>query len=138
MGAVAVDLHKKEREFKHLTLSDTNVVKYLILYRSKVDIFYNSNINIDVYQAGDLVEFNQELIALYASLDSLIEGCKFKEKQSKLLELIFEGNTMSDIISMDIGYKRSATYDLLDRMVAKIVSINEKNWLNSMDKMGYK
>jgi len=137
LGALSVDIHRGEREFRNLTLSDVNVVKYLILYRSKVDLLYNAERNIDINQAGDMVEFNQELIALYASLDKIIKECRFKEKQSKLLELIFEGNTLQDICRMNIGYKKSATYDLFDRMVLRIVNANNKDWLETMKKMGY-
>lgn len=137
MGALSVDIHRGEREFRNLTLSDENVVKYLIQYRSKVDLLYSANMNINIEQAGDMFEFNQELVALYASLDSIIIECKFKEKQSMLLELLFEGNTLSDICRMKNGFKRSATYDLFDRMVAKIVKINNSKWLETMEKIGY-
>lgn len=136
MGAVSVDVHKKERDYQDLTLSDKNVVKYLILYRSKVDVVYSANTNINIEQAGDIYEFNQELIALYASLDVTIELCRFKEKQSKLLELIFEGHTLHDICNMDIGYKKSATYDLFDRMVNKVVEANDALWRESMERQG--
>lgn len=137
MGALSVDIHRGEREFRNLTLSDENVVKYLIQYRSKVDLLYSANMNINIEQAGDMFEFNQELVALYASLDSIIIECKFKEKQSMLLELLFEGNTLSDICRMKNGFKRSATYDLFDRMVAKIVKVNNSKWLETMEKIGY-
>ncbi|AYP68235.1 hypothetical protein PQE75_gp103 [Bacillus phage vB_BcoS-136] len=137
MGAVSVDIYKKEREYENVTLSDENVVKYLILYRSKVDVSFGANTNINIEQAGDMFEFNQELIALYSSLDKTVEQCEFKEKQTKLLELIYEGYTLQDICSMNIGYKRSATYDLFDRMVLKIVKINNENWKRTMTKMGY-
>jgi hypothetical protein len=137
LGSVAIDVHRKERDYRHLTLSDNNVVKYLILFRSKVDVSYDANVNIDFSQAGDMFEFNQELIALYSSLDVMIKECGFKQKQNKLLSLIFEGHTITDICNMDIGYKSSATYDLLDRMVAKIVTINDKTWKKSMKSQGY-
>lgn len=132
-----MDLKKKEREFEHLNLSDTSVVKYIILHRSKIDITYGVGINIDINQAGDIFEFNQELIALYVSLDKLIMQCNFKEKQQRLLELVFDGHTLTDICTMDIGYKKSATYDLLDRLIARIVEKNNQEWKNSMQKMGY-
>lgn len=137
LGAVYLDIHRKEREYENLTLSDKNVVKYLILYRSKIDVAYNVNININIEQAGDVFEFNQELIALYASLDVTIELCNFKQKQTRLLELLFEGYTLHDICNMDIGYKRSATYDLFDRMVDKIVETNNRLWRESMKSQGY-
>lgn len=137
MGASSIDVHKSEREYRDLTLSDRNVVKYLILYRSKVDVLHNSSININIEQAGDTFEFNQELIALYASLDVIIELCKFKQKQARLLELIFEGNTLHDVCNMNVGYKRSATYDLFDRMVDRMVNANLHLWRESMKSQGY-
>lgn len=136
LGAVSIDTQKKEREYKHLTLSDEAVVKYLILYRSKVDVSYGANINININQAGDTFEFNQELICLYASLDVVLEKIDFSEKQDKLLKLIFEGNTLNDICNMKIGYKKSATYDLFDRMVKKIVKVNNEDWKETMELSG--
>jgi hypothetical protein len=137
LGAVAIDIHKQEREFKHLTLADENVVKYLILYRNKVDVAYGADTNININQAGDMFEFNQELVCLYASLDDTIKKCNFKEKQMRLLELIFEGNTMKDICSMDVGFKKSATYDLFDRIIHKIVKTNNDSWKATMERNGY-
>lgn len=137
MGSVAVDTQKREREFKQLTLSDRNVVKYLIMHRSSVDISYYANFNVDITQAGDVFELNQELIALYSSLDVVIEKCNFKDKQSELLRLIFDGNTLQDICATNKNYKKSATYDLLERMVDKITKKNNELWKESMKVQGY-
>ena len=127
MGSVQIDLYKKEREYEHLTLSDENVVKYLILHRSSVDVGYGASININIYQAGDTLDFNQELICLYASLDNLIGKLKLKEKEEKLIELIFEGNTISDVVN-DYGYAKKTAYRLFNRIVEKIVEENYKDW----------
>ncbi|UGO51097.1 hypothetical protein PQE70_gp261 [Bacillus phage vB_BanS_Nate] len=137
LGSVAIDIKKREREFEHLTLSDEDVVKYLILYRSKVDVSHGANTNIEVSQAGDMFDFNQEIITLYASLDKTIEQCNFKDKQLKLLELIFEGHTLQDVCKLKIGYKSSATYDLFDRMVKRIVTMNNDLWHYTTGKNGY-
>ena len=137
MGSVSIDVSKKEREYREMTLSDINVVKYLILYRSKIDITYDANINIDINKAGDIFEFNQELISLYASLDSIIDMCNFKEKQLTLLRLIYNGHTLHDICNMNIGYGKSATYDLFSRMIDRIIKKNHELWKESMIKQGY-
>lgn len=126
-----------EVDYSSLTLSDKNVVKYLILYRSKIDFSYNANTNIDINKAGDIFEVNQEVIALYASLDELIRQCNFKEKQMKLLDLLFKGNIVQDIYNMNIGYGKSATYELLNRMIEKIVDKNYQLWKESMRVQGY-
>lgn len=129
-----LDIHKKGRDFENMTLSDRNVIKYLILYRSQVDLTYNACTNINIFLAGDTFEFNTELIVLYASLDTTIELCNFKSKQTKLLELLFSGHTILDICAMKIGYKKSATYDLLDRMITRIVNMNYNQWKATVNK----
>ena len=132
LGSVSVDIHKREREFENLTLSDTNVVKYLLLYRSKVDEAYDAKVNIDANQAGDLFEFNQELICLYASIDKLLSRITLKEKDSKFLNLIFEGNTIPDVIEYH-DYPRKTAYRTLDRIVDKIVEANNADWVRVMN-----
>lgn len=126
-----------ERDYRNFTLSDRNVVKYLILYRNKLDVTYSGNKNIAIENIASAFEFNQELIALYVSLDTIIDLCDFEEKQIKLLELLYEGNKIYDICNMNIGYTRSATYELFDRMIDKIVKINDELWLESMRVQGY-
>ncbi|UUV46163.1 transcriptional regulator [Bacillus phage vB_BanS-Thrax2] len=127
LGSVAIDTKKKEREFENLTLSDENVVKYLILYRSKVDKSYGANTNIEINQAGDSFDFNQELTVLYASLDNVIEKASLTKKQTKLLEMLFEGHTINDTCEL-IGGSRVSMYETLDRMVTRIVNANNELW----------
>ena len=127
LGSVAIDIHKREREYKDLTLSDENVVKYLILFRNKVDVSYGANTNINIDSAGDTFEFNQELISLYASLDMLIRQANLKDKESQFLNWIFEGNTISDIVE-EYGWVRRTAYNTLDRIVEKIVDENSECW----------
>jgi len=136
LGSVSIDIHKNEREFEHLTLSDENVVKYLILYRSKVDVSYQASININIDQAGDLFEFNQELIVLYASLDNTIKHTKLTKRQEKLLEILFEGNTTQDAGEI-LGLKRNSTFEMLDRIVCKIVETNNELWYYTSGNNGY-
>lgn len=133
MGAVAIDVHKKEREFEHLTLSDENVIKYLILYRNKVDVAYGANTNIDINSAGDMFEFNQELICLYASLDRVIEKLNLNEKESKFLTLIFEGNTIADVINVYKLYPKKTAYRTLNRIIDSIVKENQTEWKKVLD-----
>lgn len=126
MNAIRIDSQTKERSFMNLTLSDSNVVKQLILHRSKVDITYNANVNGDIYKSNDIYGINQELIALYVSLDAVIKKCNFKAKQIKFLELLFKGNTIRDICSLednDFNVVISA-YKMLNRIVEKIVKTN--------------
>lgn len=137
VGGVKRDIHKKERGFKHFTLSDENVVKYLILYRSKLDVSYAASTNIDIKQAGDIFEFNQELIVLYASLDKTVEQTRLTKKQMKLLKLLYDGHTLDDARKIMKLKRMASTYEMLDRIVERIVQTNNKNWRKTMKNMGY-
>lgn len=136
MGAVSVDIHKQERDYKNLTLSDDNVVRYLILYRNKVDVSYGANTNININFAGDMFEFNQELICLFASLDETVKEANLTERQTKLLELLYEGNTVKDASEI-LGLKRNSVFEMLDRIVNRIVATNNELWYYTTGHNGY-
>lgn len=135
MGSVAIDTKKKEREFERLTLSDENVVKYLILYRSKVDMSYGANTNIEINSAGDTFDFNQEILALYASLDKTVAETKLTEKQDTLLKLLYEGHTVNDACQI-LNKHRSVVQRNFDRIVERIVSTNNEMWYYTMGNNG--
>lgn len=136
MGSVSIDLHKQERDYEHLNLSDENVVRYLLLYRSKIDLTYGISNNLNIYQSGDITGFNQELIALYSSLDNLIKKIKLKDKDRKFLELIFDGYEISDIIEC-YDYPRMTAYRTMDRIINEIIEMNELDWKEMIYLKGY-
>ena len=127
MGKVTVDIYSKEYEFKKLNLSDENVVKYLILFRSQVDILSGISTNPDINQAGDLFELNQELISLYASLDNLIDRIDWHEDERKFLDLIFDGYSISRIVE-DGFFKKSKSYRMRDNVIRKICEKDYDDW----------
>jgi hypothetical protein len=133
LGAVNIDLKKKERGFESLTLSDENVVKYLILFRDKVDETYGININVDFNQSGDTFELNSELIALYISLDQTISKCRFKEKELRFLKYLFEGYTIRNVIKEKL-FPRKTTYRIFNRIVKRIVEVNKNAWKECLNK----
>lgn len=116
-----------------MTLSDENVVKNLILMRSLIDITYNHNTNVDLSIPLDVFEMNYDLMALYSSLDAVVEECDFKEKNTRLLEMLYEGNTISDVCRGNSDFGRSATYDMFNRMVSKIVDKNNEMWSKTIE-----
>ena len=133
MGSVSVDIHKKERVYMDFSLSDKNVVKYLILCRSKIDLAYELNTNVNIHHAGDTFEFNQELICLYASLDSLIEKINFKDGDREILELLFRGSSVGDLIRDEVLPQKTA-YRTFNRIVSKIIKANNSAWYESTKK----
>lgn len=136
MGAVSIDVYRKEKEYRHLTLSDKTVVKYLIEFRSQLDVSYGANTNINIHVAGDTMDFNVELIALFASLDHILERVELKEKDRIFAGLLFEGHNIGDIIK-HYGYARKTAYRTLDRIVEKVAEQNRQDWIACKQKQGY-
>ena len=136
VGAVSIDVYKKEKEYRHLTLSDGNVVRYIMEFRSQVDVTYGASTNIDINVAGDMMDFNVELIALYASLDHILARITMKEKDRLFLDLLFQGNKVGDIIKYH-NYPRMTAYRILERIVEKVVEINKDDWVRAMRSQGY-
>lgn len=133
MGAVSVDIHRGEREYNHFNLSDENVVKHLILHRSSVDVSYGTKTNPDINKAGDTFEFNQELICLYASLDNLITNINLKEREEILLRLIFDGNTIADVVNHH-NFPKKTAYRIFNKIVDNIVKENYEDWSKMIKK----
>lgn len=133
MGAVNIDVYKKEKEYRHLTLSDEKVVQYLIENRSQLDVSYGANTNIDISVAGEIMEFNVELIALYASLDNILKRAKLREKDVVFLGLVFTGHTIRDVINLkNSNFPRMTAYRTMERIVAKVVATNKEDWKKCM------
>lgn len=138
MGAVSIDVYKKEKEYRHLTLSDANVVKYLIENRSQLDVSYGAKANIDIHTAGDTMDFNVELIVLYASLDNVLKRIKLKDKDRVFIGLLFEGHKVGDVISLkEHNYPRRTAYRILDRVIEKVVELNKEDWKKVMQSQNY-
>ena len=132
MGSVSIDIYKKEKEYRHLTLSDENVVRYLIEKRSELDVSYGVNADANIAYAGDINGFNVELIVLYCSLDNLLQKIKIKERERELLEQLFKGYRMGDIISN--GFPRQSAYRIFNGIIKKIVQQNKLDWESTIRK----
>lgn len=128
MGKVKIDLTKGERDFKILNLSDINVVKYLILYRDKIDLYYGEKTNNFYDHAGNVKELNKELINLYVCLDELIEKCEFKEEQLALLKLLFMGYSFKDIESATQKATSRTVKRRFESICKSISEMNERLW----------
>jgi hypothetical protein len=128
VGSVKVDVHKGDRQFKNLSLSDISVIKWLVLYRDKIDLYYGEKTSQFYDHAGNSKELNQELINTYAYLDDLIEKCDFKDEQQALLKLLFMGYTFKDIEETT----REATSQNIKRrfnsICKAIADMNDRVW----------
>ena len=127
MGAVKRDIHKLERRFEDINLSELDVVKWLIMYRDKVDTYKDAQINRDIDVAGDIDDFNVSLINLYIHLDSMIEKANLNEGQKALINLLSIGYTQEEIAEILKSTQQSVSKKF-DTICSKIVETNNYYW----------
>jgi hypothetical protein len=94
---VRKDVSDKSLFFEHLTLSDISVVKLLIEYRYKYDIYLYSENNNFFNVAGEIQTMNEELILTYVDLDKTIVQCDFSLDQLKMIGLYGHGFTIREM-----------------------------------------
>lgn len=128
MGHVKRDIYKSERAFKDLTFSDVNVVRLLMEYRYKYDPYSGFEADATYDIAGTVSAANVEVIATFASLDDLIEQCKFDETQTKIIQLTEDGYTLKEIATL-IGLSHTDNIKKrMNRICKEIVKMNLWNW----------
>ena len=118
LGAVKRDLFTPEKAYSYASLSDVATIKGLILNRWQLDKFYGVNVNYDYNTAGDVYDFNVELMCLYWDLDKLIEETPLTKEQQILLNNAMLGN--------DIDKNE------LDKICVKLKKTNDKKWLETI------
>jgi hypothetical protein len=128
VGSIKIDLNKKERDFKQLNLSDPNVIKWMILFRDKVDMYYDSRIDTFYNNAGEVKELNQELINTYTYLDELIDKCSFTEDQLGFIRLLSIGYTFKDIEQVTQETTSQNLKRRFEKICNKISFMNNKLW----------
>lgn len=128
MGKVKVDLEKSERNFRGLNLSDINVVKWLILYRDKIDLYYGEKTDNFFDHAGNVKELNKELINTYVYLDQLIEASQFNEDQIALLKLLMMGYTFKDIEDATKKATSRTIKRRFEKICKSITEMNDRIW----------
>lgn len=124
MGSVKRDIHKKERPFESVSISDPDTIAGLLHFRYKFDpCFMNDQDNyFDV--AGNAQDVNGEAITLYISLDEAIKEANLSEIQSYVIEKIAEGYGFSEINGMSYSHAKS----IFDTACRKIAEANYRLW----------
>jgi len=135
MGMVKIDIHKDELFYEQLTLSDPNVIRFLIEYRYKYDPYYMMEQERDINVAGNAKPLIQEAIALYASLDETIKKCKFKKRQLDLIKYVEMGYELSEIPKIDDRFNQNRSiYAMFNNIIKKIKAVNDEQWYISVYK----
>lgn len=135
MGVVQIDIQKREREFKTLSLSEANTVKWLLMFRDKVDEYFGEKQDVYFNNAGNVKAVNQELIGIYASLDNLISRCEFSEKQMEIIDMVCQGYSFKDISEITLegntqNCKRK--FDTICKIIAEMDKYLWKVWANKV------
>lgn len=75
-------------------------------------------------------EFNIELVDyvddIYSKLDEYIEVCNFNKKNTKLINMLFEGYSIKEI-ARELKIKNEAIFDRVRRITLRINSISVKD-----------
>jgi predicted DNA-binding protein YlxM (UPF0122 family) len=127
LGSVKIDHHKSEYQFHCVTFSDTECIKGLIRFRSRLDPYYKMSANYNESEAGDVRPLNQELICLYIDLDDLISKSKLNKKQLDVVRKLMDGWTESDIAD-EYGTSKQAIVSMLDTICYAIKRTNDLRW----------
>lgn len=85
--------------YKNFTLADEKVIELLLEYRHKYDENYYLQ-NETCYSITGVASVNQELIALFADLDSILDSINLSDLQKDIIRLIHEGYTYTEIEQM--------------------------------------
>lgn len=119
-------ISNKDSFFQSFSLSDVEVIRLLVEHRHKYD--ENFYLNIDsTFTVTGASPVNQELIALFADLDRLIEAAQLSPIQHRIIKLLQEGYTYDEI-----GVLASINRDTLTNRFRTIYSAikkeNDRAW----------
>ncbi len=139
MGAVAIDIYKKDKIYHRVTFSDKECIKGLIKNRNIIDKAYDAklydNFN-NIHNAGSIFSIDEEIICIYMDLERLIKKCNFNKKQLEIIDLYFKGYNTSDICEV-LGYKESSVDRMMETIAKKIVEQNRIEYIDWLHYGGY-
>lgn len=133
IGSVKVDIHKAERQFEIITFSDVDCIKGLIKYRSLVDKYRGaehgvvSSIHTHFDTASVTGNVNQELIAVYVTLDELLAKCNLNVKQRYIIQKLMDGYNEYDLAEQFKCDARNIA-STLNTVCNRIKKINDLDW----------
>jgi hypothetical protein len=137
IGSVKIDLFKSDRIFERISFSDVECILGLIKNRGKIDSYFGSEINFNLYEAGDTKPLLQELIVTYIALDELIAKCKLNVKQKFIINKLMEGYNAEDLSEM-LGQGAKGITDTAKRICEKIKKVNDEAWKYDYIYLNYK
>lgn len=122
-----LDIHRHEYEYRNVTLSNTESVLGLIALRSKLDKYYDYGIKDNPFSASNWKDVNQELIALYADLDGLIDRAGLDESELTIVHALELGYSFVDLADM-LGVDVRVVMTKCRGVARKIARRNNREW----------
>lgn len=113
--------------------SEPRIVSILIKERSQQDSsFYPLRTNTDVFTSAGIPDISENVICTYADLDKLIEKAELSNGERRVVNLLMEGYSLSDIAAENNGDPRAYRV-MFQRAVKKIVHEHNENWCYVMN-----
>lgn len=115
-------------ELAYVPLSEERVVQKLIRERAVMDqSFYPLTEPAHVLTTDGVFALNEDVLCIYADLDSLIERCGLSDQERLTVDLLMKGYIISDIAEY-YGKSRQNFEILEKRAIKKIVKQNNADW----------
>lgn len=131
-------MSNKDLYYKNFTLADEKVIELLLEYRHK----YDENMylqNETCFTITGVAALNQELIALYADLDSILDSIKLSPLQKDIIRLIHEGYTYNEIEELTSA-PTERVRTRINTICKAIKQENDRRWrkVTYIEKLGLK
>ena len=117
------------QEWYHVSLSEFDTIKTLILNRHEYDKMYDSTLyrSNNPFVMNSIPTFTEPVEVIYLDLERLIDECNFSEQDKRIIDLFFKGYNCNDLTCL---FKSNVEYieTALDRICKKIVYTNDYLW----------
>lgn len=131
MGKVQIDIYKQDRMYEHISLTDLDTIKGLILLRSTLDIYNEYGEDVSKISASNWTHVNQTLISTYASMDVAIDRCQFNQSQTAILKLLQIGFTIEDI-GQYLGLETKKIRSAFNSIAKQVQKSTTMQWASNM------
>jgi hypothetical protein len=118
------------QEWYNISYSEIQTIKSLILYRSQFDALYEPKITYtnNPYVSNGVPIYREPVEVVYLDLEKLIEKCKFKDNQNKMIKMLMRGYIFRDIAEK-FGWTMDNVQNEFERICRRIKEQNDTDWV---------
>jgi len=141
MGAVHEEQRnegKGTQEWYKLSLSDTTVIDKLIRNRSRLDPCYVAKqfANGNPFLTNGVPDFAEPIAVMYMDLETLIDACRFDDRQKYIIRKLMLGYSETDI-AYYLNVPFSTIRKRIDPICLRIKEKNDELWRNYLETAGF-